>query len=180
MSSREFRVLAGPAAAPGGVVLVPTTPTTNIIQPTVDQTTGVFGVKNAAGTTTALNINTVASFVELGYGLNFTVLGLRIWLTGTAMLGFINTTTISIFDGVNLSLGTISGTKIGTATNQKLAFFNAAPVVQPATTGTTLGFTAGAGTTVVSGSTFTGNTGTAAYTIGDIVLALKQLGLLAA
>lgn len=62
----------------------------------------------------------------------------------------------------------------------KLAFFGSTAVVQPATTGTTTGFTAGAGTAVNDASTFTGNTGTAAYTIGDIVLALKQLGLMAA
>ena len=52
-------------------------------------------------------------------------------------------------------------------------------VVQPATTGTTTGFTAGSGTAANDDSTFTGNTGASAYTIGDIVLALKQIGALA-
>jgi hypothetical protein len=37
----------------------------------------------------------------------------------------------SMADGVDLTLGTTTGTKIGTATNQKLGFFNATPVVQP-------------------------------------------------
>jgi hypothetical protein len=60
------------------------------------------------------------------------------------------------------------------------AAFGATRVIQPATTGTATGFTAGAGTTVTHLSTFTGNTGSAAYTIGDVVLALKQLGWLAA
>ena len=50
--------------------------------------------------------------------------------------------------------------------------------LQRTTTGTTTGFTAGSGTTVVSGSTFTGNLDGAAYTIGDVVRALKELGLL--
>jgi hypothetical protein len=53
------------------------------------------------------------------------------------------------------------------------------PVAQPSTTGTTTGFTAASGTAVLAGSTFTGNSGTTAYTIGDIVLALKQQGFLA-
>jgi len=61
-----------------------------------------------------------------------------------------------------------------------LGLFGVNAVVQPATTGTTTGFTAGAGTAVDSAATFTGGTGAAAYTIGDVVLALKQLGVLAA
>lgn len=56
----------------------------------------------------------------------------------------------------------------------------AAPVIQYATTGTTTGFTAGAGTAVDSAATFTGNTGSTAYTISDIVRALKLVGLMAA
>ncbi len=37
----------------------------------------------------------------------------------------------SMVDGANLSLGTATGTQIGTAANQKLAFFGKTPVVQP-------------------------------------------------
>jgi hypothetical protein len=39
----------------------------------------------------------------------------------------------TVFDGVNLVLGTTTGTKVGTATTQKLGFYNATPVVRPAT-----------------------------------------------
>lgn len=81
------------------------------------------------------------------------------------------------------SQGTVLGNPGVNAVNgqpDKIAFFGASPVIQPATTGTTTGFTAGTGTAVQSGSTFTGNTGTTAYTIGDIVLALKQLGIMKA
>lgn len=38
----------------------------------------------------------------------------------------------AVFDGVNLVLGTATGTKIGTDPAQKIAFFDATPVVQPA------------------------------------------------
>jgi hypothetical protein len=48
-------------------------------------------------------------------------------LPGTAITWTANQT----LSDVNIVLGTTTGTKIGTATNQKLAFFNATPVVQP-------------------------------------------------
>ena len=79
----------------------------------------------------------------------------------------------------DLIIGTSTGTKIGTATSQKIGFFNATPVVQQNTTGTTTGFTAGSGTATKDDSTFTGGVGSTAYTVGDIVKALKTLGLLA-
>lgn len=62
----------------------------------------------------------------------------------------------------------------------RIGFYGATAVVKPATTGTAGGFTAGAGTGVKDDSTFTGGTGATAYRISDIVLALKQLGLLTA
>lgn len=37
----------------------------------------------------------------------------------------------SFVDGVNLTFGTSTGTQIGTAASQKLAFFGATPIVQP-------------------------------------------------
>ena len=40
----------------------------------------------------------------------------------------------SIADGVNLTLGTTTGTQIGTAAVQKLGFYGAAPIVQPGNT----------------------------------------------
>lgn len=103
---------------------------------------------------------------------------------GTPAAGTFSTltanTSLTMADAANIVVNATTGTKIGTATSQKLGFFNATPVIQPATTGTVTGFTAGAGTAVLDDSTFTGNTGAAAYTIGDIVRALKGLGLLAA
>ncbi len=80
----------------------------------------------------------------------------------------------------NVVLPTVTGTQIGTATTQLLGFWAATPVVQPATTGTTTGFTAGAGSAVKDDSTFTGGVGSKAYRISDIVLALKQAGIMAA
>lgn len=60
-----------------------------------------------------------------------------------------------------------------------MCLYSGTPVAQPSTTGTNTGFTAGAGTAVNDQSTFTGGTGTRAYRISDIVLALKQIGAMA-
>lgn len=60
-----------------------------------------------------------------------------------------------------------------------VGFYGEGPTTQPSSTGTTSGFTAGAGTAVLSDSTFTGGSGSTAYTLGDIVLHLKTLGLIA-
>ena len=60
-----------------------------------------------------------------------------------------------------------------------LGFFAVTPVAQESTTGLDTGHTQGDSSAVFGNSTFTGNTGTKAYTISDIVRALKNYGLLA-
>lgn len=89
--------------------------------------------------------------------------------------------TLTFAEAKDVTVGTTTGTKIGTGTTQKLGFWNAAPVVQPASTGTTTtGFTANASANVVCAeSTFTGNTGSTTYTVSDIVKNLKTAGILA-
>lgn len=44
----------------------------------------------------------------------------------------LTTTELTISDAYNLSFNTTTGTKIGTATTQKIGFWNATPIVQPA------------------------------------------------
>lgn len=75
--------------------------------------------------------------------------------------------------------GTSSVVKVGNANT--LGFFNATAVAQQSAVGTATGYTAGAtAATFHSDDTYTGGTGTTAYTINGVVAALKNYGLLAA
>ncbi len=72
------------------------------------------------------------------------------------------------------------GTLLGQSAADKIAFYGATPVAQPASpSGNTHTPTAGATTAVFVNTTFDGSIGSTAYTIGDIVIALKNLGILA-
>ena len=75
--------------------------------------------------------------------------------------------------------GNASGIVVGENTTQTLGFYGATGVTQFATTGNIAGFAAGAGTASKSDSVWTGGVGATAYTVGDLVSALKQLGLIA-
>lgn len=76
-------------------------------------------------------------------------------------------------DAVNMVFKATTGTKIGTATSQKLAFWNATPIVQPTTGVAAATRVGGGGTTVTDTDTFDG------YTIAQVVKALRNTGLLA-
>jgi len=83
-------------------------------------------------------------------------------------------------DAKNIIVNATTGTQIATAASQKLGVYGVTPVIQPAGTGETVGFVAGAGTAVLDDSTFTGNVGSTAYNLNDTIKALKQFGLMAA
>jgi len=77
-------------------------------------------------------------------------------------------------DATNMAFNTTTGTKIGTATTQKLAFWNKTPIVQPTTAITGAAFVSpGAGTNVKTDDTFGG------YTLQQIAAALINVGILA-
>jgi hypothetical protein len=81
------------------------------------------------------------------------------------------TGTLTMTDAKNIAVGTTTGTKIGTATTQKLGFFNATPVVQPSAYTTS---------NVTTDRTFDANSTTldeVADVLGTLIADLKSLGL---
>jgi hypothetical protein len=98
--------------------------------------------------------------------------------SNTTTLGNASTTNNYIYGNFNIIdkdiiLGTTTGTKIGTATTQKLSLWNATPDVQPTTAITAAAFVANTSGIVDDTATFGG------YTLGQIVAALKRIGALA-
>ena len=82
------------------------------------------------------------------------------------------------FNSVNalvsdLKIDTVTGIKIGTATTNKLSFWNATPIVQPTTATTPATVVSGAGGNVKHDDTFDG------YTVEKVVRALRNIGILA-
>lgn len=104
----------------------------------------------------------------VGGGSNTVTIG-NLSISDTFIRGNVNLT-----EGGNVVIGTGTGTKIGTSSNQKIAFYGDTPDVQPTTSITGATFvTGGGGVNIKTGDTFGG------YTIGQIAAALIRLGLLA-
>jgi hypothetical protein len=82
-------------------------------------------------------------------------------------------TGITIGDALNFTFNATTGTKIGTATTEKLAFWNKTPIVQPTTAITGATRVGGAGTTVTTTDTYGG------YTIAQLAAIIINTGLTA-
>jgi hypothetical protein len=97
-----------------------------------------------------------------------------------ASAGFSFSDSINLASGKNITLvagnlitDVTTGTKLGTATSQKLGLWNATPIVQPTTAVASATFTQNSGNTVNDASTFDG------YTMLQVVKALRNIGALA-
>ena len=109
----------------------------------------------------------VIGYNATGNGSNSVTLG-DTTITNTYLRGDIN-----LVEGGDIVLGTTTGTQIGTAASQKLAFYGDTPNVQPDTSITGASVNHNGGTSVGASDTFGG------YTIAQIAAALIRLGLLA-
>lgn len=72
------------------------------------------------------------------------------------------------------------GHNVGKTAKDLVGFWGATPIVQPGSpSGYTTTAAAGSTTSVYVNTTFDGGVGATAYTLGDIVIALKNAGILA-
>jgi hypothetical protein len=137
--------------------------------PTIDTSLS----RNAAG---VLQIGTTANNALGSLVLtNLTASG-TLAVTGASTLTGLLTANggITLGDAQNIAFNTTTGTKIGTATTQKLSFWNSTPIVQPTTAvGSATIASPGGGTNLKTDDTFDG------YTIAQVVKALRNAGLLA-
>lgn len=93
-------------------------------------------------------------------------------------------TTLTAANNASLITNTTAGLYLASNANQKLGFWGATPIVKPASAGETAGAAglgnniAGASVYVTNTTNFTGNTGSTAYSINDLVKNLKLAGIL--
>lgn len=107
---------------------------------------------------------------ELVDDADFTFAADTLTVTKIAATTFTGNITISTKDIVT---DTTTGTKLGTATSQKIGIWNATPDIQPTNAITAAAFVANTSGIADDSATFGG------YTIGQVVAALKRLGALA-
>ena len=140
----------------------------------------------SAGTKIAISPSLNSGFgTDYAIGINGTDLWMSTYDASTTISMYAGATRLAFFgggatvgltfgDAQNIVFNTTTGTKIATATSQKLAFWNKTPIVQPTTAITGAAFVQVNTTTAVStASTFGG------YTLAQIAAALVNTGILA-
>jgi hypothetical protein len=135
-----------------------------------------IGNSTTSGNAFAFNFSNeiVIGHGAVGLGENTTVIGNSSCLSCVINGNVVPSLGISMDAGANITLSTSgAGTKIGTGSNQKLAFWNATPVVQPTTGITGAAVQHNGGTSLGVNDTFGG------YTLAKVVAALQQVGILA-
>ena len=132
-----------------------------------------FTIAGGKGTGTGAGGNIVfQTSTTLGGGTTLQTLATRLTISGGAVTTGASTATWA--DALDFVFGSTTGTKIGTATTQKIGFWNATPIVQLTTAvGSATFASPGGGTSIKTDDTFDG------YTLQQVVKALRNLGILA-
>jgi hypothetical protein len=117
----------------GGVIAVQA----GIVPSAADKRVGVYAFRGltAAGTSAQCATISAHSSEAWSAGVAGTYVRFNVAPTGSATAAEVfrvANTVITLADAKDIAVGTTTGTKIGTATSQKLGFYNATPVVQQA------------------------------------------------
>jgi hypothetical protein len=129
---------------------------------------GAYKAENSGGGSTVTGIR--IGFAADSFNANaFDNIGFKCDIANSGGGGSI---ALDIVNG-NFRFGTGTGTKIATATTQKIGFWNATPIVQPTTAVAAATVVSGSGGNVKHDDTFDG------YTVEQVVRALRNTGLLA-
>lgn len=89
------------------------------------------GVLRTDGTIKAPNIGATTGNLNLKDSAGSTAVEVRTTDVNLSKTLIVSTGLLQLSDGVNVELGTSTGTRIGRSTSQKLGFYNATPVVRP-------------------------------------------------
>lgn len=146
------------------------------------QTVGAFnyGVAIAAAGTQTLWLSSTADNTTAAAGIGFgSSRDTTVYRSGTSALtvggSLVVTGDYTVTDAKNVVLGTATGTKFGTATTQKMAWWNATPVVQSTGWSVTAGYTASKSFDPETASLLQAN-----RVLGTLVDLLKTYGIVGA
>jgi len=136
-----------------------------------EEPTALFLVSNQASSN-FLGIGGGSSLMNAVTDVSFYAAATTTTVSGSVIWGY-GFNGLNIADGKNIVVGSTTGTKIGTATSQKLSLWNQTPDVQPTTAITAASYTHNSSTAVHTDDTFDG------YTLAQVVAALRRIGALA-
>lgn len=192
LAATSGNVLIGSGSATNKLVVRDTSTSTAIVVDGGSASSGIFSAQNngtenaylsARGDISAVLVRSRSWTMDVGTEANQALTlttnsaeRMRISAGGNVLIGKTSDdgALLQINNAGNISFGTTTGTKIGTSTSQKLAFYNTTPIVQPTTAvGSATYASPGAGSTVKTDDTFDG------YTLQQVVKALRNLGILA-
>jgi len=121
----------------GGDTMTGGLTTTFVASGAIPASVGAVRLSSAQGVYWRNNTNTAndgsITYSAGGYLLTKATAGIDLAVNGPTVLGILPSH-VQTGDGVVMSFGTVTGTKIGTATTQKFAFWGAAPIVRPTAT----------------------------------------------
>lgn len=134
--------------------------------------TSTGDIVTSSGTTGGSTSVSIGQSVTGGLANNMLYVSASQTLAQTANFTINGSGNFQVNDAYNIEFGTTTGTILGLTSSQKLSFWGNTPIVRPSTTVASATFALNTGTTINASSTFDG------YTLGQVVKALRNIGLL--